>query len=272
MRSALRYLRHGPLKRYHFIWTYLGRVYRHFVHALPIFTSAKQKIGPYGPFRFHPRFAFSAFHQWGKQHNAGFKACVEHCRNQHCILDIGAHIGLVSLPISQVIASKGTVYAFEPAHENRRYLKYHLKRNHINNVTVIPLLVGNINKEKVLFYELASDTGMNSVVPMQHQGDFRQSTKQQITLDYFCQKYQLCPNVIKIDVEGYELAVLQGARQTLLCHQPTLYLSIHPSHLKALGHTISELIDLIHSLNYRITELDGTAIQSFSLSEISSTT
>jgi len=215
VRSALRYLRHGPLKRYQRFWISLGKCYQHAVKHLPFLPNAKQKIGPYGPFYFHPCFTFSPFNQWGNDHNAGFIACIESCRNKQCVIDIGAHIGLVAMPMSQVLAPNGKVYAFEPATANRRYLEYHLTKNHITNVEVLPVLVGNDIKDEVTFFELDGDTGMNSVVPMQHQGDFKPSQKKQTTLDSFCEQHHLIPEVIKIDVEGYELAVLVGAQQTL---------------------------------------------------------
>lgn len=268
MRSVLRYLRHGPLKHFHRIWIPLGKYYQFLVKTFPIvFPPAKQKIGAYGPFCFHPCFAFSAFHQWGDRHNAGFAACIENCRNKHCVLDIGAHIGLVAMPMSRMLAPNGYVYAFEPANANRRYLNYHLKKNRIKNTKVIPLLVGNHNNDGIPFYELNGDTGMNSVMPMEHQDNFKASTKQQITVDHFCKQYQLKPEVIKIDVEGYELEVLQGAKETLTQNKIQIYLSIHPRHMKALGHTPPELMHYIHALGYRITELDGSPIQTFRLSE-----
>ena len=108
---------------------------------------------------------------------------------------------------------------------------------------------------------------MNSVVPMHHQGNFKASTKQQITLDTFCQQHQLTPDVIKIDVEGYELEVLQGAKETLIKNNVLIYLSVHPRHLKELGHSPSELVTFIDSLGYQITELDGAPVGTFTLNE-----
>lgn len=267
MRSALRYLRHGPLKRYQRFWTGLGKGYQHAVKTLPFLPGAKQKVGPYGPFHFHPCFAFSAFHRWGGNHNAGFMACVDACRNKHCVIDIGAHIGLVTMPMSQMIAENGKVYAFEPATANRRYLEYHLRKNNIRNVEVYPVLVGNQIKDDVPFFELNADTGMNSVVPMHHQGNFKPTRKMQTTLDVFCREHALKPDVIKIDVEGYEIEVLQGAQETLKNNNTVIFLSVHPRHLKDLGHEISELTDLINDIGYRITELDGSPVEEFTLSE-----
>ena len=57
------------------------------------------------------------------------------------MLDIGAHIGLVSLPLSTVVATDGTVYAFEPATGNNAYLFQHLAMNKISNVEVVSNLV-----------------------------------------------------------------------------------------------------------------------------------
>lgn len=268
MLTALRQLRHGRLKRFHPIWRILGRLYHYSVKAVPgLFPASKQNIGPYGPFYWHPTFAFSPFSSWGKKHNDGFEACIESCRGKQCVFDIGAHIGLVSLPMSQQIDDSGRVYAFEPATVNRNYLNYHLKRNRIQNVDVVPVLVGAENKNQVDFYELDDDTGMNSVVPIQKTGNFQAVQKNQVTLDTFCEAHQLKPEVIKIDVEGYEIDVLKGAQNILQRYPIELYLSVHPAHLKKLGYELTDLTNLIDFLGYTVTELDGTPVKEFQLKE-----
>lgn len=99
-------------------------------------------IGPFGPFHLNGRFAFSNFDQWGKGHNSAFEACVKACRNAQCVLDIGAHIGLVSLPASRMVASGGRVFAFEPAAGNLRFLHDHKTLNNLTNLEVVESLVG----------------------------------------------------------------------------------------------------------------------------------
>ena len=141
MFGLLTRIRHGPLKKFPLPWSYLRHAYRIGLAVTPSWSVSK-KIGSYGPYKLNPRFAFSNFESWGSRHNRGFEATVEASNGKTCVLDVGAHIGLVSLPLSQAIAENGKVYAFEPATGNQTYLIEHLNSNHIDNVEVITDLVG----------------------------------------------------------------------------------------------------------------------------------
>ena len=150
--------------RFKWMWSILRPIYRATIRLLPGFTVSK-RIGPYGPFKLNRRFAFSNFSAWGAGHNRGFKVCIEAARGMSCVMDIGAHIGLVSLPLSSVIAKTGTVYAFEPATTNGSYLVEHIESNNIENVQVVVDLVGAEQLESVEFFQSADDSGMNTIAP-----------------------------------------------------------------------------------------------------------
>ncbi len=133
--ATLRRLRHGPLRRFDAIWLPLGRLHRWLVRVLGWSAPVKQSIGRYGPFLLDAQFAFSDFAGWGGGHNEGFAACIEACRGRRCVIDVGAHVGLVALPMASVIAAGGVVVAFEPAAANRALPP---TCNGINNATSTP--------------------------------------------------------------------------------------------------------------------------------------
>lgn len=264
MTAALRRLRHGPLRRLGPLWLLLGRGYRRVVSGLGL--SVTQRIGPYGPFRLDARFAFSAFARWGEGHNDGFSACVEACRGRRCVIDVGAHIGLVSLPVASVLAPDGLLVSFEPAAANRRLLEQHLRLNDLQGrVRVEPDLVGAECREEVVLHESGEASGMNSMVS--RGGDYHPVRHRQITLDEYCKSQGLEPEVIKIDVEGAELDVLQGARETLRRCRPLIFLSVHPWHLGQLGRSTGELARLIDELGYECLTAQGAVVHEFGLRE-----
>ncbi len=265
--ATLRSLRHGPLRGLGPLWVALGQVYRGSVRLLPLGGSTEQHIGAYGPFRMNARFAFSDFANWGGRHNNGFEACIEACRGRRCVLDVGAHIGLVALPLSQVMAETGRVYAFEPADANRRCLEEHLKLNRIENVEVVDALVGDEAREGVPFFQQSQPTGMNSVAAPILDASYRESRRRQVTLDGFCRDRGLAPEVIKIDVEGGEIGVLEGARETLGRCRPLVFLSVHPKHLTALGQSCDQLARLIDELDYDCRDMAGRDVAEFRLEE-----
>jgi len=210
----------------------------------------KKMIGPYGPFKFHPRFIFTDYSDWGKSHNSGFRLCVEECKGKKCVFDLGGHIGLLSLPMSRSIAPSGKVYVFEPATENLKYLSSHLKINGIENVEIIDCLAGSSDRENVPFYEESDYGGLNSLVAIDKISHPRKVIRRQVSIDSFCKIRGLAPEVIKIDVEGAELDVLDGARKTIGKNKPVMFLSYHPKHLRMLGRTDDEFRAILDELGY----------------------
>ncbi len=267
MLAELRKLRHGQLKKLEPLWRMGGSILRVAIKKTAYKNPVKQFIGPYGPFLMHPNFMFSNFENWGQGHNSGFVAFVEACRDKSCVIDVGAHIGLVSLPASQAIKSGGSVYAFEPAQINREYLNFHIRNNNIDNIFVSDCLVGNEEKESVTFFEDTKDNGMNSLLMLKDKGNFVTTQRHQITLDSFCDKNNIAPDLVKIDVEGAEIMVLKGAAKTLKGYKPLIFLSIHPSHIEKLGSKLSDLLELIKDMGYEIKNPDGTLATDIRLDE-----
>ena len=263
---ALTRLRHGHLKRVRFLWSFLRPIYRATIRFTPGFTISK-RIGKYGPFKLNRRFAFSNFEAWGGNHNRGFEACIEAARGMTCVIDIGAHIGLVSLPLSSVIASNGSVIAFEPAEANGVYLNEHLKSNKVTNVKVITDLVGDKELESVEFFESHDDSGMNTISETGSRRGYEATQKRQITLDNFCKENEINPDLIKIDTEGAEVGILKGATETLRTHKPTIYLSVHPRQIIELGSTVEMLEQLLSDLDYKVTDMNGTVVRPLELTE-----
>jgi FkbM family methyltransferase len=251
MLTFLRRLRHGPLRFLGPFWTFGGDIYRGLLAHSGVRSRIATRIGTEGPFLLDGRFAFSNFEDWGRTKNEGFDAIVAAARGAACVLDLGAHIGLVSLPVSRHLAPGGKVYAFEPSASNRRLLERHLALNRADNVEIVDALVGEADADAVVFYEAEGDNPMNTIARNTGRPGFAATTKRQVSVDSFCQARGLSPDIVKIDVEGAEIGVLEGAREVLQRHRPTIFLSVHPRQIAELGHTVDELAALIEALGYR---------------------
>jgi FkbM family methyltransferase len=133
--------------------------------------------------------------------------------------DLGANAGYYALIAARKCQS---VYAFEPLPERITYLYRHLKLNSLANCTVVESAVGDTDG-KVQF----------AVGPTRHEGQVRNDGTLTVVsgrLDTFCQTHPV-PSLIKIDVEGAELAVLHGAARLLTEHHPAIFLATHRADL-----------------------------------------
>ena len=242
------------------------------VNLLNIITMGKGisvNIGSQGIFKMSPQFYFSNWENFGEGHNSGFKYCLEQAKNKKVVLDIGAHIGLYSMPLSRRMSSEGKIYSFEPSSVNRSYLKYHLKLNNIDNVEVLPYLVGKETIESVDFYE---DT--NQVNPMgglvltkNIENDAVVVPKKMVSLDRFCEENEIRPELIKVDVEGAEIDLLWGGGNIIKNSRPIIVLSLHPKHIEQKGQTLDSLTDFLQKVNYNCLTYDGRDNRNFSVNE-----
>jgi FkbM family methyltransferase len=80
------------------------------------------------------------------------------------------------------------------------------------------------------------------------------------SMDDFCAERGFHPDVIKIDVEGFEHAVLLGARAVLERERPYLFLEVHPRRLAELGSSTSDLAALLTEHRYRFQAVSGRAM------------
>lgn len=249
------------------MWVALGRLYRWLFRTLGLRRPVTTRIGAYGPFRLDGFFAFSNFENWGRGHNDAFSICVETCRGKNCVLDVGAHIGLVALPVASVVGPRGRVICFEPAQANRNLLLEHAALNGFANVEVVPSLVGAKPLAVTRFFEMDQPTGMNSIVAQESRQAYRETRHDQVSLDSFCTERGITPDVIKIDVEGAEVGVLRGARELLSRCGPVIFLSVHPREIAALNESVDDLAGLIEELGYDLRDVQGNKPTRFELRE-----
>jgi FkbM family methyltransferase len=162
------------------------------------------------------------------------------------VYDIGAHVGFHSLLCSRIVGPAGRVCAFEPLPRNLRYLHEHLALNNAANVQVIEAAVADHATEEA-FAENGSYMGR-----LRQGGTLSVKT---VAVDAMVQAGDLPgPDYVKIDVEGAEMRVLRGMRETLATYRPTLLLATHSPDLHR------ECIQFLTELGYRLEPLTGRAL------------
>lgn len=144
------------------------------------------------------------------------------------VYDIGANVGIYSLLASSLVGPSGTVYAFEPLARNLRYLRRHIALNQLQNCVVLELAVSNLEGTR-RFSAASWDYSMGRLSP---KGEI---SVQSITLDscIYGEKGLRPPDLVKIDVEGAELEVLQGGARVLTEFHPAVFVEIHGALLHA---------------------------------------
>lgn len=161
------------------------------------------------------------------------------------IYDVGAYHGILTLSF----ALRGAqVIAYEPNEANQARLIENIRLNHLTNVQVRKLGVGSQPGSGTLQYapQMAGGGSLDpkAVAPISQPVDLT-------TLDHDIADHALLPpDLIKIDIEGWELEALEGARATLDAYHPALFLEMHGETMGEKKRKAGEIIAFLRNAGY----------------------
>ena len=179
-----------------------------------------------------PDFAGAGTYQLWK-----LQAAFPHIKNFRHAVDIGAHVGLWSRILARCFAR---LTAFEPIEEYRACFKENLLREQGCEVELHPFALGN-SEEVVRFAMSPENTGL-TYVKTEGDGTGRQVLVR--TLDSFALS-QI--DFLKIDCEGYEYFILQGAEETVRRDRPCIVVEQKPGKGSMYGLDDKDAVKLLQS-------------------------
>jgi FkbM family methyltransferase len=141
------------------------------------------------------------------------------------VIDVGANIGLYTLLFSKLVGDTGRVLAFEAAPENVNRLEANLALNDVHNVDVLGVAVSNRLGTADLHLFGTNRNALHSLAPVRiADQSFKEADRtpnetievETLTLDFFCADRGIDHvDFLKVDVEGAELHVLEGAERLI---------------------------------------------------------
>lgn len=165
-------------------------------------------------------------------------------------LDVGANMGEFSLKAKQMVGEKGAVIAFEPDPSNFERLKKNLALNPSIQVTAVQKALGEAPGYAWMHAPRTDNSGTKRIA-VSDEGI-------QVVLDTLDEAVARLKlermDWLKIDVEGYEWAVLRGGQKTLKRFHPNLFIEIDEANLQVHGSSAAAVIGWLAALGYQMEE------------------
>lgn len=195
---------------------------------------------------FHYHIVNGLAQPYPRELNLVKKYLLENPNRNNIFLDIGGHIGTTSLPYSRLFSS---VYVYEPNKSNFNSLLKNIEFNNCTNIIAKNIGVLNTNtKGKIIKH------GKNSGCFYLKESNEKDAITM-IKLDDENISGQV--DFIKVDTEGSELYVLEGAKNLIIKYKPLIQVETNNSSKKFFNYEKKKIFDFLFEIGYKIYDDDG---------------
>jgi len=159
--------------------------------------------------------------KYGEYSESEVQVFAEIIKQGDVVLDVGSNIGCHTMAMSRLAGNGGIVFSYEPERNNFNVLAGNIAINNIRNVHVFQKAVGSTSGFiSVPELDLEQTTNMGG---LSLTTDYSQAPNYVVPLTTIDEQNFLRCNFIKIDVEGMEKLVLEGAKETISKFKPIIY-------------------------------------------------
>jgi len=199
------------------------------------------------------RFFYLVLHKCGLMGNEARNIANRVVQRDMTVVDAGANIGLYTGLLSRIVGPGGHVIAIEPDRDNFTSLLAGVEANRWTNVECHECAL-NDKQEDLILAKDPCNSGNHRLAT--HQGSPRSGNSTTVrgrSLDDLVDGRRV--GFIKIDVQGWELRVLQGARETLGSGEPlSMLVELWPAGLRRNGSTADDIIEFLRSLSFQLQD------------------
>lgn len=169
------------------------------------------------------------------------------CNNT--FIDVGGHIGTTSIPYAKLFKN---VIAFEPNKKSYNFFVENIKNNNINNITLYNKGVFNKNTNcKVIQHE----GGNSGCFYIKECNENDENSIEVVKLDDIISDNYII-DFLKIDTEGSELYVLEGAINIITKYKPLIQIETNVCSNKYFGYDKEKIFEFMYKNNYKIFDTD----------------
>lgn len=201
---------------------------------------------------------FSRYYEAGYEPES-FLFFRENVKAGDTVLDIGGHIGLFAVVNAKLVGATGKVFSFEPTPFTRGVLQEVVELNGVSGVVEVRSEAVSSKRGQTIFFD-TGDTISNANSLVKTARSKQEIPITLISVDEFVTELGLTVNCLKIDVEGSELDVLNGARETFLSMRPLARLGLHPQFIVQNDQSLEDIWRVLAEYKLRVV-FDGNPVE-----------
>lgn len=181
------------------------------------------------------------------------------------VVDVGANVGMATYDASRIVGAAGHVHAVEPSTWARRALSARMAGR--RNVTIHAVAASDRDGVVPFFEYDDVRGGRNSLEPVPGARSERRTDTPARRLDDLLPA-DAQPALLKLDVEGHEVAVLRGASSIISRSRPILCIEVYDDRLRACGESGLTLQAQLSALGYVSYALAETKVRAVTINEV----
>lgn len=199
---------------------------------------------------FDPRFEHGTL--WGVEKDGVWepgiiKLCVDKLRHGGTFLDIGANVGMFSMSVANELHNVA-IHAFEPVPANFSILELNLNVNNMEDRIVVNNLAVSHHCSTI---SMVVNGQLSHVIQNESKDKLTTVSINTVSVDYYCDSNEVTDvQLIKCDVEGFELDVLRGAEKVIRSQRPALVLEIEEKWTSRYGYSAKDIFSFLQEFGY----------------------
>lgn len=208
----------------------------------------------------HPGFHFYIENEfyWKGYTKSGFEAIsrelwMQLALDASVVFDIGANTGLYSL-FASLVNNKSDIHAFEPIIRNAQKLRYNIGINNMKNIQIVEAAISSTDGTTMIYQpdtDVSTTSTLDAETARDRQMDMNATEVTTYRIDSYIRKNNIAKvDLIKIDVEGFEVPVFEGMADILKTMQPTILAEIR------VEENGSKIMELLQGCDYLFFDID----------------
>jgi len=181
------------------------------------------------------------------------------------VIDVGANVGVYTIHLAGLVGKTGSVYSFEPMPLTFDILKYNVKKLRLSNVHIFNVALSDTERTAMMEIPPASSGGFNlyrsriAAIP-QRESRSRFFSVTLRTLDGQMVRQGARVSLLKIDVEGHELQVINGGKELIRRFRPAILIELS-SNPDDKGSPAGEVCDRLTAQGYECYCINGGTLK-----------